>query len=110
MHRSTTISALALLASAAALCGCAAYDAYRKCGTRGCSGDAQITREVEAQLDEHPQLLAPNLVYVQTLDGVVYLSGQVATELQREEAVLAARGAPGARRVVDNIALPYTGR
>jgi osmotically-inducible protein OsmY len=49
-------------------------------------------------------------VYVQTLNRVVYLSGQVATELQRLTAESVAQGAPGVRRVVDNIALTYEGR
>ena len=61
-------------------------------------------------LQQHPVLAAPNQVYVQTLDRVVYLSGQVATDLQRDTAESAARKAAGAQRVVDSIALPYTGR
>jgi osmotically-inducible protein OsmY len=90
--------------------GCALYRLYEKCGLTGCPGDAQITAHVQARLQQHPVLAAPNLVYVQTLDGVVYLSGQVATDLQRATAESAAREAAGAQRVVDSIALPYTGR
>jgi len=92
------------------LSGCAAVDGYRKCGAHGCSGDAQITSEVEALLSTHPALEPPNEVYVQTLDGVVYLSGQVATDLQRSDAELLAREAPGVHRVVDTIGLGYSGR
>jgi len=90
--------------------GCAAVDAYRKCGTHGCSGDAQITTEVEALLNQHPALEPPNEVYVQTVDGVVYLSGQVATDLQRSNAELVAREAPGVHGIVDTISLGYSGR
>lgn len=90
--------------------GCAAYSVYKKCGLSGCPGDAQITAEVRARLKRHPVLTAPNQVYVQTLDGVAYLSGQVATDLQRDIAESAAREAAGARRVVDSIALTYSGR
>ncbi len=68
------------------LTGCGAYSAYRKCGFAGCPGDAKITAEVRALLNQHPVLGPPNQVYVQTLDGVVYLTGQVATDLQRESA------------------------
>lgn len=93
-----------------ALGGCAAYHAYRKCGWNGCPGDAAITAEVYALLAQHPALGPPNQVYVQTLDRVVYLTGQVATDLQREIADSAAREAPDARQVIDTIALPYNGR
>ena len=95
---------------AAGGCGCAVYHAYRTCGHGGCPGDAQITAEVYARLATHPVLRAPNQVYVQTLAGVVYLSGQVATDLQRDIAATAARESPGVQRVVDSIALTYSGR
>jgi osmotically-inducible protein OsmY len=45
---------------------------------------------------------------VQTLDGVVYLTGQVA--LQRDAADSAAHEATGVTRVVNTIALTYSGR
>ena len=93
-----------------ALSGCTEYSAYRKCGWNECPGDAQVTAEVTGLLNEHRELQPPNQIYVKTLDRVVYLSGQVATDLQRETAAALARGAPGARRVVDDIALTYTGR
>ena len=87
------------------LCACSAYNAYRKCGSEGCPGDSQMTAAVQAQLAQHQELAAPNHVYVKTLDGVVYLSGQVTTDLQRSTAVSAARQAAGVTKVVDNIAL-----
>jgi osmotically-inducible protein OsmY len=92
------------------LCGCAAYDTFRKCGEAGCPGDAQITAEVRAALAAHPELGPPNEVYVQTLDRVVYLSGQVATELQRESAEALAQRVTGAREVVDILGIEYEGR
>lgn len=90
--------------------GCAAYSAYNKCGLSGCPGDAQISAAVRALLDQDAAMRAPNLIYVQTLDGVVYLSGEVATDLQRETAASAALGVPGVRRVVDTIGLEFSGR
>ena len=93
-----------------ALGGCATYDAYRKCGLHGCPGDAAITAQVQALLEQHPALAPPNQVYVQTLDRVVYLTGLVATGLQRDIADSAAREAPGVRAVTDTIALSYNGR
>jgi osmotically-inducible protein OsmY len=93
-----------------ALTGCAAYRAYEKCGYNGCPGDQQISDQVRAQLRQHTELLPPNLIYVHTVDGVVYLNGEVATELQRDTATTLAREVPGARQVVDMIALEYQGR
>lgn len=97
------------LAIAASLGACAPVDTLRKCGA-GCPGDAQVTAAVRARLDEHTELLAPNRVYVSTLDGVVYLSGEVATDLQRLDAETIARATPGAPRVVDLISVEYNGR
>ena len=42
-------------------------------------------------------------VYVQTIDGIVYLTGHVTTDMQRDKAELLAREAPGASRVVDTL-------
>jgi osmotically-inducible protein OsmY len=95
---------------AGTLPGCAAYSAYTKCGSGGCPGDAKITAEVRALLNQHPALGPPNQIYVQTLDRVVYLTGQTATDLQRDTAESVAREAPGLSRVVNTIALTYTGR
>ena len=94
---------------AVSLGGCAAIGTWNKCGA-GCPGDAEMSAQVRARLDEYPELLAPNRVYVSTLDGVVYLTGQVATDLQRETAERVARAAPGAPRVVNLISLGYSGR
>src|SRR6266853_3107592 len=90
--------------------GCAAYSAYRKCGSDGCPGDAKITAEVRSLLNQHPALGSPNQVYVQTLDGVVYLTGQVATDLQRDTAEAVAHEASGVSRLMNTIALTYAGR
>lgn len=92
-----------------AVSGCAAYEEARKCGYSGCPTDAHITAEVKAQFNQRTELKPPNLLYVQTLNGIVYLSGQVATPLQRETAVEVARQVPYVSHVVDNIALTYPG-
>jgi len=69
--------------------------------------DAAITAEVKALLEQHPELRAPNVVYVQTINRVVYLTGQVTTGLQRQTAEAAARRATGIKAVVDNIGIAY---
>jgi osmotically-inducible protein OsmY len=89
----------------AALSGCTVYDAYRKCGFGGCSGDAAITAEVRTLFDQHPALEAPNLLSVQTLNHVVYLNGLVDTDLERQMAQSVALEAPGVARVVNSIGI-----
>ncbi len=95
--------------AAASLGGCAAIETWNKCGA-GCPGDAEVSAQVSARLAEYPELRAPNRVYVSTLDRVVYLSGEVATDLQRDTAETVARETPGVPRVVDMISLEYNGR
>ena len=91
---------------AIALSGCATY---ADCGLRGCPGDARITADVRASFDQHPALEPPNLLYVNTLNHVVYLSGRVNTDLERHMAESLALGVTGVARVVNSIALSYPG-
>jgi osmotically-inducible protein OsmY len=65
---------------------------------------------VRSLLEQHPAFDPPNHVYAQTADGVVFLSGRIATDLQRETAETVAREASGVRKVVNSIALTYDGR
>jgi osmotically-inducible protein OsmY len=104
--RQVYFAALAVLLTGA-LPGCAAY---RKCGFAGCTGDANITANVIAQFRQHPALEPPNLLHVQTLDRVVYLTGQVDTELERSMAESLARNVAGVKRVVNSINFSYEGR
>jgi hypothetical protein len=98
-----------LIAVTVGLGGCAALATWHKCGS-GCPGDAEISAAVRARLSQHTELLAPNQVYVSTLDRTVYLSGEVATDAQRLDAEDIARTTPGVPRVVDLISLEYNGR
>jgi osmotically-inducible protein OsmY len=91
-------------------CVLSACAVYRKCGIPGCPGDANITAGVQAQIDQHPALEAPNSVRVQTLDHVVYLSGQVDTDTERSMAESVAQQVAGVTRVVNSISLSYGGR
>ena len=84
--------------------GCATYE---KCGLGGCPGDANVTANVQALFDQHPELGPPNSIDVQTLDHVVYLNGLVSAGLQRREAESVALGTPGVTRVVDSIAIAH---
>jgi osmotically-inducible protein OsmY len=87
------------LVIAGALSGCATFE---KCGFKGCPGDAQITANVKALFDRHPEL--GTSVEVQTLDHVVYLYGLVDTPFESEIAKSVAVEAPGVERVVSTIA------
>jgi osmotically-inducible protein OsmY len=94
------LSAVLLLSGV--LLGCAAE---RKCGLGGCPGDAEITADVQKRLNRHPDLEGVNSINVQTLDHVVYLSGEVSSGLMRETAEEIAKKAPGVTRVEDTIAV-----
>jgi osmotically-inducible protein OsmY len=84
------------------LYGCATFD---KCGSAGCAQDAKTTANVEAQFREHADLSPPNLLNVQTLGHVVYLSGLVNSGLQRDGAEEVAREASDGARIVDTISV-----
>jgi osmotically-inducible protein OsmY len=90
-----------------ALSGCATY---RKCGLRGCPGDAQITTNVESAFDQYPVLGGANIIRVQTLNRVVYLNGLVATDLQRDMAAEVAADAANGARIINSIAVTNVGR
>jgi len=94
-------SALAtILFLAALLPGCAVE---RKCGPEGCPGDAKITADVQAMINQHTEVGPPNSVHVQTLDHVVYLTGEVSEGNMKETAEAVAKQNPGVSRVVNNI-------
>jgi osmotically-inducible protein OsmY len=83
---------------------------YEKCGRAGCAGDAAITADVHSLYRRHPSIEAPNLIDVQTLDGVVYLYGAVDTDMQRQLAEAVALEAAGVKRVVNAIGIANLGR
>lgn len=87
--------------------GCAPYE---KCGFAGCPGDAQITADVRALFDQHPELGPSALLSVKTLDGVVYLGGVVDTDLVRDEAQSIAAQAHGVKKVVNSLGVSNAGR
>jgi osmotically-inducible protein OsmY len=84
------------------LAGCATET---KCGWGGCPGDAQITADVQTQLNRHSDLEGVSSINVQTLDHVVYLSGEVSDGLMSETAESIAQKSPGVARVVNSIAV-----
>ena len=101
------LASILLCTCTASLQGCVSAP---QCTSEECKNDVKITADVQAKLKEHRELGAPNRVYVQTRGGIVYLTGQVATDLQRDTAVTSAQQVPGVERVVNSIALSYSGR
>ena len=87
---------------ASAISGCSAYQVYKKCGSAGCPGDAQIAAQVEASVRAHPGLEFWS-IRVQSLDHVVYLYGIVETDLERSMVESAAVEASGGNKVVNTI-------
>jgi hypothetical protein len=91
---------VAALIVAAALPGCAAFPRSSDPAV-----DQKITAGVEARFRQHPELEAPDLIDVQTINRVVYLSGTVSAGLQREYAESVADQAPGVTKVVNSISV-----
>ena len=102
------LAVILVCSGALPLPGCMSSSA--RCTSQECQNDAKITAAVQAKLKEYRELSAPNRVYVETRGGIVYLTGQVATDLQRDTAVTSAQQVPGVERVVNSIALSYSGR
>jgi osmotically-inducible protein OsmY len=107
MRGGNRLALAAFLLLAAALAGCLSSP---PCNSPECQADARINADVKSRIQEHRELGPPNTVYVQTRSGVVYLSGQVATDLQRDTAESVATQTPGVLNVVNSISLTYGGR
>ena len=67
--------------------------------------DEKITANVQAMIDQHPDVGPPDSVRVETRDHVVYLSGLVSTGLMKRTAEDLAQGSRGVTRVVNDIAV-----
>jgi osmotically-inducible protein OsmY len=79
MNKLRTFSVAAAVASVGLLSGCAAFD---KCAPENCSTDKQITHDVNDLLAQHRELGPPGTVRVQTINGVVYLTGTVNSDFE----------------------------
>jgi osmotically-inducible protein OsmY len=79
------------------------------CGLSGCPEDAGISAHVRAQLSQYPSLRSSNSLGVHTHGRVVYLTGQVDTDEQRDLAESVTSEVPGVERVVDTISLSFPG-
>jgi hypothetical protein len=103
MNRVNTFYApMAMLITAGVLAGCATDPVS---GPGGASSDAKITQNVEARLDQHPDLGPPQEIHVQTKENVVYLSGLVDSGVEIQNAESVARQAKGVSDVVNMLAV-----
>jgi osmotically-inducible protein OsmY len=96
------LSGCALLASVS---GCADYTNHEPSGCidAGCLADSKVTDDVLMRLQRTPELHPPGMVHVQTVNHVVYLTGDVQTPSQKDAAEASARKAPGVASVVNNL-------
>jgi len=90
---------VAALIVVAALPGCATIE---KCGLEGCASDRKITAKVEAIVNAHPEFGPPGTITVQTLNGVVYLDGELADGVDRESVRSMIRRVAGVKKVVSS--------
>jgi enamine deaminase RidA (YjgF/YER057c/UK114 family) len=67
------------------------------------AADKSITADVKSRLARDPEFITPGLIDVQTVNGVVYLSGTVGTSLQQQDAENAARQANNVVQVVNSL-------
>jgi osmotically-inducible protein OsmY len=104
-HRWRAVARAVTLLWVAILPGCTLFSAYEKCGLQGCEHDRGISTQVRALFDQHPVLMPPNLISVLTIDRVVYLSGIVDTDFERQMAESVASQANGVARIVNSIGL-----
>jgi osmotically-inducible protein OsmY len=88
---------------AATLSAHAGDRASSACATGACASDAQITSQVRAALAQHPPVAGAGRVYAHTVGGVVYLTGHVLTDAERNTAESAVRHVTCVGRVVDNV-------
>lgn len=80
-----------------------------KDGANACTAEEVITSEVKTSFDQYPELANPNAIRVQTHNQAVYLYGNVATGLQRDEAISLARRVPHVKRVISSISTGNSG-
>ena len=85
-----------------ALGGCATIE---KCGVEGCASDRKVTAKVEALLNAHPEFGPPGTITVETLNGVVYLDGELDDGLDREDVQSIVRRVAGVKKIVNNVSV-----
>jgi osmotically-inducible protein OsmY len=89
-----------LVGSITTVSGCASFE---KCEGTYCQVDKQITTDMNEQIRLHREFGPPADFHVQTLNGVLYINGQVDTDLVSRDMEAVARQINNVRDVVNNI-------
>jgi osmotically-inducible protein OsmY len=71
--------------------------------------DDRVTAAVRKRIDARPSLV-DSKVTIQTENGVVRLTGEVASQRDRLTALTVARGTLGVRSIIDDLALAHAGK
>jgi osmotically-inducible protein OsmY len=100
MRKFKAVSAAGVGFIFAALNGCAIFP---KCSPENCAADKEINAQVTELFSEHRELGAPAELHIQTIDGVVYLSGAVDTEFEVRHAEALARQVANVKDVENNL-------
>ena len=79
------------------LVGCAAMAGRQ--GTGEAASDAAITAKVQSSFAADP-LVSASAIGVTTSGGVVYLTGSVKSEQERQRAIQLVQGVPGVKEIV----------
>ena len=101
MQKFKTFIALGLVfIFAIALDGCAIFP---KCSPENCATDKEINAQVSQLLSEHPEFGAPAVLHIQTINGVVYLSGPVNSDFEVRSAEALVRQVANVKDVENNL-------
>jgi osmotically-inducible protein OsmY len=100
MHKLRTFSAAAILVFAGVSSGCAVFE---KCSPENCSTDKQITKDVNDLLSQHRELGPAGTVRVQTINGVVYLTGQLNSDFEIRNTEALVRQVANVKDVENNL-------
>ena len=101
MRKFKSISAAAFALSAAlSLNGCAVFP---HCSPENCASDRQINANVSQLLSEHPEFGAPAGLHIQTINGVVYMSGPVNSDFEVRRAEELVRQVANVKDVQNNL-------
>jgi osmotically-inducible protein OsmY len=98
MNKQIRAISLALMLGTA-LSACADF----KCAPEYCVSDAKITADVRGVLGAHPEFGAPGTLRVQTINGIVYLNGQVNSDMERQSAEALTRQVANVKDVVNSL-------
>jgi hyperosmotically inducible protein len=105
MQKLKTISTAALVCfvvmGLTSLTGCASI--FPKCSPENCATDKQINADVNQIFREHTEFGPPATVHVQTINGVVYLSGAVNSDFEVRRAEALVRQVANVKDVENNL-------